>query len=207
MKNQERIWDNEYSQNKNKWHKETKDLPIIFKDKKVLELGVGNGKTLKAILKQRPKSITTIDFSEEAINIAKSDILFKNVNFIKSDVRELHFKDNQFNVVVCYYILNNLLEEDRKKAVNEIHRVLKPKGELIFQDFAVGDFRQKEKNKAVEDNTIQNKSGIICHFFTNQELKELFKDFSKIKVKIKITSPITHKPKLKRKILSGIISK
>ena len=207
MDNQKKVWDNEYSQNKNKWHKETTSLPTIKRSAKVLELGVGNGKTLKAILKHKPKEVTAIDFCKEAINLAKSNTLFKNIKFIKTDVRELPFKDNYFEIVVCYYTLNNLIEKDRIKAVSEIHRVLKPKGKIFFQDFAVGDFRQKEKNKAVEDNTIQNKSGIICHFSTKRELNILFKEFSNIKITTKITKPITHKPKLKRKILSGIISK
>lgn len=205
MDNQEKVWDNEYSQNKNKWHKETTSLPTIKRSEKVLELGVGNGKTLKAILKHKPKEVTAIDFSKEAINIAKSNKSFKNVKFIKSDVRELPFKDNYFEIVVCYYTLNNLIEKDRIKAVSEINRVLKPKGKIFFQDFAVGDFRQK--GELIEKNTIQNKKEIICHFSTKQELNILFKEFSNIKITTKITSPITHKPKLKRKILSGIISK
>ena len=205
MKSQESIWNEEYKNTKNKWRKETINFPKIKKNSRVLELGVGNGKTLKSILRQKPKEITAIDFSQEAINQIISNKNFQKVKFIKSNIKKLPFKEKTLDIIVCYYILNNLLEEDRKKAVNEIHRVLKPKGELIFQDFAIKDFRQK--GKIIEKNTTQNKVGLICHFFTKPEIKKLFKQFSKVKLEIKTTKPIIHKPKLKRKIISGIITK
>jgi len=62
MKNQESIWDNLYKRNLT-WKKET-ILPNILQNKSVLELGVGTGKTLHSIIRQNPKSITAIDFSE-----------------------------------------------------------------------------------------------------------------------------------------------
>ena len=208
MKDQEKIWDKEYSKNKNKWHKETTNLPKITPKSKVLELGVGNAKTLKAILKQSPKEVTAIDFSHEAINQSRDLFRNNNLKLIRADVRELPFKNNSFNLIFCYYLLNNLQEKGRKKAIKEMHRVLAQKGIIIFEDFAVGDFRQEEKTKKqIKKNTIQNKLGIICHFFTKSEIKRLFKDFSKIKIELKETNPITHKSQLKRKIISATITK
>ena len=207
MKNQKSIWNKEYKANITKWHKETVSLPEISKNSLVLELGVGNGKTLKAILKQKPKEVVAIDFSIQAIEISKSNKIFKSVKFIKSDVKSLPFKNNHFDTVVCYYILNNMTKKDRQIAVNEIYRVLKPKGNLIFEDFAVVDFRQKDTQKTVETNTIQNKKGIICHFFKKTEIVLLFHNFSKIKITLKTTHPITHKPTLKRKIIQARLIK
>ncbi len=205
MVNQKQIWDKEYLQNKNKWNKETINLPKILRNKCVLELGVGNGKTLKSILKQNPKLVTAIDFSKQAIEQAKSNTNNKIVKFIKSDVRELPFPDSKFDIVVCYYILNNLIEKDRKKAVSELYRLLKPKGKILFQDFALGDYRQK--GEKVEKNTVKHKNGIMCHFFTDSEINDLFKDFSKIDLKIEEREPIRKNKKIKRRIISAIISK
>ena len=115
------------------------------------------------------------------------------------------FNNNSFDLIVCYYLLNNLKEKDKVKAINEMKRVLNSKGKIFFQDFSKGDFRQK--GRIIEKHTIQNKSGIICHFFTEVEIKRLFKDFSEIKTEIKETRPITHKSELKRKIISAVITK
>ncbi|MGV8142309.1 MAG: class I SAM-dependent methyltransferase [Candidatus Pacearchaeota archaeon] len=208
MKSQEKIWDDEYQTHKNKWHKETTTVISFPKNSKVLEIGVGNGKTLKAILRIKPKELIAIDISREAIGITKNQFRNEKIIFLKSDVRELNFKENYFDVIVVYYTLNNLIEKDRKKAVREIYRVLKPKGVVLFQDFEVGDFRQKdESNKTNEKNTIQNRLGLICHFFTELELNGLFKKFSSIKLSTSHTKPITHRPELKRKLISGIITK
>lgn len=208
MKSQENIWNEEYKNNKNKWRKETINFPKIKKNSRVLELGVGNGKTLKSILMQKPKEITAIDFSQEAINQIISNKNFQKVNFLKSNIKKLPFKEKTFDIIVCYYVLNNLLKKERIQAVNEMFRILNQQGQILFQDFSVDDFRQREKlNKILEKNTTQNKSGLICHFFTKTELKILFKNFSKINITLKISKPIIHKPNLKRKIISGIIIK
>ena len=105
---QERIWDNLYK-NRLIWKMETMSLPNVLKGKKVLELGCGSGKTLKAIIKQGPKSLIAIDYSEEAIEGCKK-ILKNKVNLIKSDARNLPFQDNSFDSVICFYILNNSIK-------------------------------------------------------------------------------------------------
>ena len=112
MVTQEEIWDIEYKNDDNKWKKESTYLPEMLRDRNVLELGVGNGKTLLSILKQKPKSVTAIDFSQEAINICKSNIKNKEVLLIKSDVNCLPFRRETFDVIICYYILNNLKEKE-----------------------------------------------------------------------------------------------
>ncbi|MDP1695791.1 MAG: class I SAM-dependent methyltransferase [archaeon] len=201
MNNQQKLWDKEYQQHKIKWHKDTQTLPKILKNKVILELGIGNGKTLRSILKQNPKEVTAIDFSKEAIVQAKKE--FSRTKFIKSDIIKMPFPKEYFDIVVCYYILNNLSKKEIKEAVKEIKRVLKTNGKILFEDFAVGDFRETIK---IPSHTIQKKNGIICHFFTIIELKTLFKNFSKINLKEKISKPIAYK-NLKRKIISGAITK
>jgi len=207
MKNQESIWNIEYKKNPHKWHKETINLPKLIENKKVLEIGVGNGKTLRAIMMQNPKSVAAMDFSSEALNKCKEIFHEKNINFVKANVTNLPFENEKFDVVVCYYVLNNLLERERKKAIKEIYRVLKKRGKLLFEDFAVGDFRETNKNqKTIESHTIKNKKGIICHFFEIKEIKKLFNRFSAKKLAQRTFNPIINN-KLKRKIVSGIFIK
>lgn len=203
---QEEIWDNEYKKDKDKWKKESNYLPKVLKNKKVLELGVGNGKTLLSILKQNPSSVTAIDFSQQAIKISKSLIKNRKVSFKKENIKSLSFKKQSFDVIVCYYILNNLRKLERKKAVSEIHRTLKEKGTILFEDFQVNDFRQKQ-GKIIETNTIIKKNNLIQHFFTKNEIKILFKDFSKIKIEEKSFSPFKNKKHIKRRLISATILK
>jgi len=195
MNNQEPVWDKLYK-SRLSWKKETANLPNIIKGKSVLELGVGNGKTLLSIIKQKPKSVTAIDISEEALNKAKESISSNKVQFIKANL--LNFQaDEKFDIIVCYYVLNNLRNAERKKAAMQIYDSLKKGGIVLFEDFAVGDFRENKNRK----------DGLICHFFAKSEIKSLFKSFNKIKISERISFPFRVNKKLERKIISAIIKK
>ena len=196
MNSQEAIWNDLYSK-KLTWKKETISLKNILTGKKVLELGAGNGKTLNAILRQKPKEITAIEISGEAIKRIKG----LNVKLIKEDF--LKFKTNdKFEVVVCYYFLNNFKQDERIKVANKIKDLLSDKGLILFEDFAVGDYRQK--GLQIEKNTIQKSNGLICHFFDKEEIKNVFGDF-KIEISEKTLSPIRKDKSIKRKIINCTI--
>jgi len=202
---QEDIWNELYTGNLT-WKKETISLPRILKGKKVLELGVGNGKTLISILKQKPSQAYGVDFSIKAIN--KSKEIFKDkVRLIKADAKDLPFSDSSFDVVVAYYILNNSIKKDRLKIISEIHRVLKKKGISVFEDFSLGDFRNKGKKHGTDKNTIVKKNKLICHFFDEKEVRGLFGRFSKLKIKTSKFYPIKNKMNLKREIINCVARK
>jgi ubiquinone/menaquinone biosynthesis C-methylase UbiE len=184
---QKRVWDGLYA-TRLTWKKESITLPNILKNKRVLELGVGTGKTLVSILRQKPKKVYAVDFSEKAIE--KSLERFKrNASFVKADVKHLPFESGSFDIVVCYYVLNNNLKKDRTLVVKEIHRVLKKGGICLFEDFSINDLRNEGQKHKTDKNTVVKKNGLIAHFFEEEELKELFADF-KIKFDKKSFYPI-----------------
>ncbi|MEK6927018.1 MAG: class I SAM-dependent methyltransferase [Nanoarchaeota archaeon] len=185
-KSQELIWDEIYKENKDKWKLET-PLPKIFKNKSVLELGAGNGKTLKSIIAQSPLSISAIDFSQQSITILKNR--FPKVNSIKSDILSIPFPDSSFDIVICSFVLNNLTSSDLPKAVSEISRVLNKKGKILFVDFAQGDYRLKERRQ----------DGLSINGFSIPQIKKLFSKFSIQKLRLDVTNPIRANPELERK--------
>ncbi len=183
MKNQERIWDELY-ESKLTWHYDSYFSGEI-KGKRVLELGVGTGKTLRALIKKSPNEIIAVDFSDKAVNESKILESYK-VKVIKADITSLPFED-KFEVIVCNYVLNNMLEKDRKLAVKEMRRLLAKNGRIYFEDFAIGDLRQ-EKEKRIERNTFLKENGLICHFFDEKEIRKLFRGFD-IKIKTESFKP------------------
>jgi ubiquinone/menaquinone biosynthesis C-methylase UbiE len=204
MKKQQKIWDKLYL-SRVEWHFESKlSDNIKLEGKKVLELGVGTGKTLKSLIGKGAKEIVAIDNSKEAVKIVKNNIKDKNVRVIEGDILDIPLNDNGFDVVVCYYVLNNMLEGDRKRAIGEIKRVLADKGIILFEDFAVGDIRQSRKEgKEVEKNTVKRKDGLICHFFDEKEIKEMFKGYD-LEVKTKEFKPFRALNE-KRSIVSAVV--
>jgi len=195
MNSQKTVWNRLYKDGLRQ-KKEAPNIPRILEGKSILEVGVGTGKTLKAILKQNPKSVIALDFSEEALKKVKESIKSKKVMFLKADITNFT-ANKKFDVIVCYYIFNNLREKDRKKAVNQMNKSLNYKGIILFEDLAAGDFREDQKRK----------DGLIYNFPNEKEVKSLFKQFSNIKISTKTFSPLRKERDKKRRIINAIIKR
>ncbi|MFH1470530.1 MAG: class I SAM-dependent methyltransferase [Candidatus Micrarchaeota archaeon] len=173
-------WDKEYSEKGSLWHGPAHldfDLP---ENSRVLELGCGNGKTLSGILRTNCK-VTAIDSSPKAVELCKemAERLGRNdAEILVADVCDLPFPESSFDIVLSFHILEHLLSEDRAKAVFEIKRVLVPGGKVFVRVFSVGDMRFG-KGKEIEKNTFQRGNKLAYHYFTEQELGNLFSNFKK----------------------------
>jgi len=207
---QERVWDLEYGGRGTRWSPRRLRFPFSFEGKIVLEAGVGTGKTLSAVLEENPGRVFAFDFSSEALKQCRQSFrAFSNVVFLKADVLDLPFEKGFFDVAVVYYLLDNMLESERRKAVAELRRVLKSGRVLLFEDFAVGDFREEfgKRIEMPEPHTLLKKKGLLCHYFTETEVKNLFKDFKNVEVSGKERSPIRNKSHLVRKTVSAVAVK
>ena len=47
------------------------------------------------------------------------------------DIRDLEFKDDHFDRIICYHVLEHI--DDDRKAMDELYRVLKPGGQAVIQ--------------------------------------------------------------------------
>jgi len=129
-----KAWNNEYRFKKEVWRRRLGEpMPSFLKNKIILELGVGNGKTLQKILLQKPKLVKAVDFSPMAIRLCREKFKDnKNVEFIEADICKLPFDDCFFDAVAIFDVLEHVQDPDAVLA--EINRVLKPGG--MFYCFA-----------------------------------------------------------------------
>lgn len=98
----------------------------------VLDLCCGTGDLASIIKKTQPKAcVTGIDFSEKMLEIAKDK--HPNIRFFQSDATNLPFEDNTFDIVTMGFGLRNI--QNAEKAVEEVYRILKPKGKFLHLDF------------------------------------------------------------------------
>ncbi|OGV89162.1 hypothetical protein A2Z41_02375 [Microgenomates group bacterium RBG_19FT_COMBO_39_10] len=94
---------------------------------RILEIGCGAGRMAKAVKFYRPDlDVLGIDLSKRAIDEAKRDS--QGVKFFPGNVYQLPFKDESFEAVLIFDLLEHL--EDPQKALHEVYRVLKPEGIL-----------------------------------------------------------------------------
>jgi ubiquinone/menaquinone biosynthesis C-methylase UbiE len=100
--------------------------------KAVLDLGVGGGRTTPYLSSLASRYIGA-DYAAEMIAVCQSK--FPDLEFQTVDAADLsRFPSASFDaVVMAYNGIDNLIpDESRRTAWREIHRVLKPKGILIF---------------------------------------------------------------------------
>ena len=106
----------------------------------VLDLCCGTGDLTSLISKSYSGTkVIGLDISLNMLKIAKKKHP-KNV-FIKGDAESIAFGENEFDAVTCAFGLRNV--QNRKKALNEIYRILKPGGLFLHLDFKRSIFYEK----------------------------------------------------------------
>jgi SAM-dependent methyltransferase len=101
-----------------------------IKDKKLLDIGIGGGRTTKHLL-EISKDYTGIDYTLRLAEIVKGK--YPQAKIFCADARDLHIFEEPFNFVL--FSLNGLDyidHDDRLKALSEIYRVLLPGGFYMF---------------------------------------------------------------------------
>jgi len=158
-----RIMDNFYARNKKGWENRTlarlyarqdalhapekailDSLQDSFKGRRLLDVGVGGGRTVPHLLKISADYIG-IDYSSAMIEACR--VRFPNVTFEVADMRRpLAFPNGRFDLVFFSFNgLDNLVQGDRLNALREFRRVLSPGGVFVFSSHNMGYVRHIRK--------------------------------------------------------------
>jgi SAM-dependent methyltransferase len=97
----------------------------------ILDLGVGGGRTT-AYLAGRAASYVGVDYSAAMVDACRAK--FPGLEFRVADASELSaFRDESLHAVVfAFNGIDMLPDESRQACLKHIHRILKPRGRLIF---------------------------------------------------------------------------
>jgi len=180
--NQEKIWDNIAKPWKKYVVKKIPGVEKFLKNKKgkVIDLGCGSGRNM---ITNKNIKYTGIDFSLKQLEKAKEYLKDNQMKakLIKSEVSNLkEIKDNTFDCGLFIAALHCIeTPEKRKKSLEELYRVLKPKAKALITVWDSEDKRFSHiKNKGDiymawrEDNIPHMR---YYYLYKKQELKELIK--------------------------------
>ncbi len=119
------------------WESEKKILFDTYNPKEtLLDLGCGAGRIAFGLYQAGYEDVTAIDFSSKMIKKAKEIARFFNhrVDLMVGDALNLDFEDETFDGVIFGF--NGLMQipgrENRRKAIREVYRVLKPGKCFVF---------------------------------------------------------------------------
>jgi ubiquinone/menaquinone biosynthesis C-methylase UbiE len=131
---------------------------------KLIDLGCGPGQTTKFLFDCGIQEITGIDISPGMIETAKKH--HPQLRFEVADMLHLPFTGNTFAAAIAFYAIVHFTTEQLERSFQEIRRILKNKGELLFS-FHVGE------ETIHLDEFLEQKVHIDFHFFDTAKLIEL----------------------------------
>lgn len=145
---------------------------------KSIDLGCGTG-NYAIYLASVGFDVTGIDISPTAIRIAEENAKNKGVkcNFLVADVLgELDEVKKAFDFAYDWGLLHHIFPADRGKYVENVHRILNPGRKYLSVCFSEKDPQFGGSGKYRETSL-----GTVLYFSSEDELRDLFKPYFKIK--------------------------
>jgi ubiquinone/menaquinone biosynthesis C-methylase UbiE len=170
-----------------KWFKEEKSYLVsnITKDANVLEVGMGDGRSLNDIIRVT-KNLTGIDHDSEAVERTKNIFeRYPSVKIMRAEAEKLPFEGRTFDFVICMTTFANFGEK-RLKILDEMKRVLKDEGRIIISVFSEKAFEDRMKIYKKINFPIVEINGTTVRYkgkygdntseqFSEEQLREIFK--------------------------------
>jgi ubiquinone/menaquinone biosynthesis C-methylase UbiE len=103
---------------------------------RLLDVACGTGRFLREVKANYPRlHVTGLDLSPHYLAVANRTLeRWSRARFVEGAAEAMPFADAEFDVVTCIYLFHELPPRIRCAVVDEIRRVLKPGGTLIFVD-------------------------------------------------------------------------
>lgn len=120
------------------WKEKMVSSVHLKKNSKVLDIAGGTGDIAIRIAKGEPSAqITVCDINQNMLDKGRDKAINSNqlnFNWVCANAESLPFEDSEFDYYTVAFGIRNF--SDRKKALSEAYRVLKPDGKFICLEFA-----------------------------------------------------------------------
>ena len=138
----------------------------------VLEIGVGTGLNLPYYDPEKIDHLIALDPSEEMWSIAQKEVgTSMEVRFVQGYAEQIPIEDQTVDSIILTYTLCTII--DVPSALQEMRRVLKPSGQLIFCEHGIAPDRSVQKWQHTL-NPIWKKFGGGCNL--NRNIPNLIKE-------------------------------
>ncbi|XP_021907622.1 LOW QUALITY PROTEIN: uncharacterized protein LOC110821949 [Carica papaya] len=187
-----KYWDIFYKRHQDRFFKDRHYLDKEWGDyfeggnKVILEVGCGAGNTIFPLFTTYPDIfVHACDFSPRAINLVKThkDFVETRVNAFVSDLTiddlSKQISPSSVDIISMIFVLSAVSPEKMPLVLQNVRKVLKPNGCVLFRDYAVGDLAQERltgKDQKISDNFYVRGDGTRAFYFSNDFLSSLFKE-------------------------------
>ncbi|CAG7907264.1 unnamed protein product [Brassica rapa] len=153
-------------------------------EKVILEVGCGAGNTIFPLIATYPHIfVYACDFSPRAVDLVKAHEEYTETRVcafasdLTGDDLDKHISPSSVDIVTMIFVLSAVSPEKMPFVLQNIKRVLKPNGCILFRDYAVGDLAQERfsgKDQKISDNFYVRGDGTRAFYFSNEFLETLF---------------------------------
>uniref|UniRef100_A0A5B7BJR0 Methyltransferase type 12 domain-containing protein n=1 Tax=Davidia involucrata TaxID=16924 RepID=A0A5B7BJR0_DAVIN len=154
--------------------------------KVILEVGCGAGNTIfPLIATYSDMFIHACDFSPRAVNLVKmhKDFMETRVNVFVCDLTvddlSKQISPSSVDIVTMIFVLSAVSPEKMPLVLQNIRKILKPNGYVLFRDYATGDLAQERficKDQKISENFFVRGDGTRAFYFSDEFLTSLFKE-------------------------------
>ncbi|XP_054738661.1 tRNA N(3)-methylcytidine methyltransferase METTL6 [Anastrepha obliqua] len=167
--------------------------------RRLFEVGCGVGNLIFPLIEEQQKINFKVnrgwfyyacDFSPRAIEFVRSNPLYdeRQIHAFQCDITtdqiHTHISECSLDIITMIFVLSAIHPHKFAVVVENIYRLLKPGGIVLFRDYGRYDMAQlrfKPGNKIAE-NFYMRQDGTRSYFFAERELAALFTDSDKFEV-------------------------
>lgn len=204
-----RSWDREYAHLKWGGPGSVREVRnFISSGSRILDAGCGSGRYLESLAEYY--NTVGVDISLTALCNSKVQLLRRDrvAEHLRASIHLLPFKAEAFVGILCYGVLQHLFYKERTEAVKEFWRILEKGGLVFFEAFGQKDMRYGGEPVGLgEDSTFVRQNGIIYHYFTEEEVKILFKGFEILRLESIKKEKIFKGNTYQRHMIQGVFRK
>lgn len=148
----------------------------------ILDVGCGYGRTLNELWQQGFENLIGIDFAAGMIERGKQQFPTLDLRVKEGDA--INLPDQSVDAVILFAVLTCIRDnEEHRRLIKEIQRVLKPGGVLYVNDFLLNTDEhnvpryEKYKDKYGVYGVFELPEGAVCRHHDERWIKELLADF------------------------------
>jgi len=150
----------------------------------ILEAGCGVGNTIFPILGWNNSiRFYACDISKEAIGLLQNNPAFdsERIHCLVLDISKEPLSDyipekGQVDVAILFFSLSAIAPKYHEFVIENVYKVLRPGGWLLFRDFCEGDLAQTRfsKENQVEEQWFVRQDGTFSYFFRIEQVQAMF---------------------------------
>jgi len=154
-----------------------------YQGKKVLEIGCGVGHDLMQFARAGA-NVSARDLADNAVKLATANLAREGYtgDIQQGNAEALDIPDDTFDVVYSHGVLHHTV--DTEKAIAEVHRVLKPGGEAIIMLYNRNSWLSFVAWVSGTNIEHAEKDAPIIRKYSTRECRELFRDYSNVRIHV-----------------------